>query len=79
MTLVEPLGGTLAAGRTYRFRLRAPGAIEVSIVVNGQWTHLARDGGDFSVQFAAVPGDITVYAKYDAASEYTALLKYTGR
>lgn len=77
--LVEPLTGVLEAGRTYRFRLRAPGALDVAVVAGGQWTHFTRDGEEFSADVPAVAGNIVVYAKYDPNSNFTGLLRYTGR
>lgn len=77
--LVEPLTGVLEAGRTYRFRLRAPGALDVAVVAGGQWTHFTRDGEEFSADVPAVAGHIIVYAKYDPTSDFTGLLRYTGR
>jgi hypothetical protein len=77
--LLEPLSGVLQAGRTYPFRLRAPGAIDVAVFAHGQWTHLTRNGEEFTADVPAVAGDIFVYAKYDPASDFAGLLKYVGR
>jgi len=78
-TLFEPLSGVLQAGRTYRFRLRAPGALDVAVVAGGQWTHLAASGADFSGDVTAAAGTVVVYAKYQAGANFTGLLRYTGR
>ncbi len=78
-TLIEPLSGVLAAGRAYRFRLRVPGALDVAVVAGGQWTHFTREGEEYFAEVTAVPGTVVVYAKYDPASNFTALLRYTGR
>ena len=78
-TLLEPLSGVLQAGRTYRFRLRAPGALDVAVVAGGKWTHLAASGGEFSGDVPASAGSVVVYAKYEAGADYTGLLRYTGR
>jgi transglutaminase/protease-like cytokinesis protein 3 len=77
--LVEPFSGVLEAGRPYRFRLRAPGALEVAVVAGGQWTHFTREGEEFSADVPAVAGNIVVYAKYDPNSDFTGLLRYTAR
>lgn len=77
--LESPLRGTLAAGQAYGFRLNAPGAIDVAIVAGGQWTHFARAGELFTAEFSAVPGDINVYARYEAGGQHVGLLRYTGR
>jgi transglutaminase/protease-like cytokinesis protein 3 len=77
--LLEPFSGVLQAGRTYRFRLRAPGALDVAVVAGGHWTHLAREGEEFTGEVPAVAGDVVVYARYDPTSNFTGLLRYTGR
>ena len=78
-TLLEPLSGVLQAGRAYRFRLRAPGALDVAVVAGGRWTHLAASGEEFSGDVPAAPGNVIVYAKYEPTAEFTGLLRYTGR
>jgi hypothetical protein len=77
--LLEPFSGVLKPGRTYRFRLRAPRALDVAVIAGDQWTHLARDGEEFSGTVPAVAGDNVVFAKYDATSKLVGLLKYVGR
>ena len=77
--LVEPLGGLLQAGRSYRFRLRAPGALDVAVVANGVWTHLTRSGEEWAGDATAAAGNVVVFAKYDPSSDFTGLLRYTGR
>lgn len=77
--LHAPMTGVLTAGRTYRFELVAPGAVDVAIVVGSRWTHFTRSGDTFTAEFTAVAGDINLFAKYDAAGEYVGLLRYTGR
>ena len=78
-TLLEPLSGVLQAGRTYRFRLRAPGALDVTVVAGGRWTHLAASGEEFSGDVRASRGTVVVYAKYESSTEFAGLLRYTGR
>jgi len=78
-TLLEPLSGVLQAGRTYRFRLRAPGALEVAVVAGGQWTRLAAGGGEFSGDVPVAAGSVVVYAKYQPTDAFTGLLRYTAR
>jgi hypothetical protein len=78
-TLLEPLSGVLQAGRTYRFRLRAPGALDVTVVAGGRWTHLAASGEEFSGDVLASRGNVVVYARYESSADFTGLLRYTGR
>jgi hypothetical protein len=77
--LLEPMTGLLQAGRPYRFRLRAPGALDVAVVAGGRWTHLGRVGEEWAGDLQATAGEIVVYAKYEPAGSFTGLLKYTGR
>jgi hypothetical protein len=74
--VLEPLGGILKPARTYRFRLRAPGAIDVAVLAGNVWTHLAHDGEEFSGTVPVAAGDNVVFAKYDAGSKFVGLLKY---
>jgi hypothetical protein len=57
-----PWEGTLRAGQTYRFHLRAPGAQSVAVVVEGRWIHLARSGDDFAADVPAAAGTMVVFA-----------------
>lgn len=77
--LIEPLGGVLQVGQSYRFRLRAPGALDVAVVANGVWTHLTRSGEEWAGDATAAAGNVVVYAKYDPTSNFTGLLRYSGR
>jgi hypothetical protein len=77
--LFEPLDGVLRVGRAYRFRLRVPGALDVAVVANGAWTHLARAGEEFTGELSAVRGDINVFAKFSEGDQYQALVAYVGR
>jgi len=77
--LLSPLDGELRREQRYRFTLRAPGALEVAVVSGGRWTRLPRSGDDFDGEVTAMPGTVSVYAKYDARGEYEGLLRYEGR
>jgi hypothetical protein len=78
-TLLESLSGVLQAGRTYRFRIRAPGALDVAVVAGGRWTHLVASDEEFSGDVPASVGSVVVYAKYKPAADFTGLLRYTAR
>jgi hypothetical protein len=77
--LLSPLDGVLRAGRRYRFRLRAPGALEVAVVSGGRWTRLAPRGDEFVGAVTVVRGATVVYAKYGPGVRFEGLLRYTGR
>ena len=69
----------LQAGRTYRFRLRAPGALDVAVIAGGRWTQLSAGGDEYSGLVTAAAGHIVVCAKYEPTTDCTGLLRYTGR
>ncbi len=77
--LETPMNGNLVAGEEYEFRLRVPGASEVAVVANGEWTHLDGEGDFFTGEITAVEGDMTVCALFDSADQCKSLLMYTGR
>jgi hypothetical protein len=77
--LMETLSGVLDAGRTYLFRLRAPGALEVILVSGAKRTMLTRSGEEFSGEVSAPAGETVMYAKYAGGGEYQGLLRYVGR
>jgi hypothetical protein len=79
VTLLEPRAGVLEAGRTYRFRLRAPGALEVAVIAGGRWTPLAAGGDAFTGLVTASAGSVVVCARYAPTAECTGLLRYRGR
>ena len=77
--LLETLTGVLDVGRTYRFKLRAPGALEVLLVSGNRRTTFTRVGDEFSADVSAAPGEAVMYARYGTTASYLGLLKYTGR
>jgi hypothetical protein len=77
--LLESLSGVLDIGRTYRFRLLAPGATDVVLVSGNRRTTLTRVGEEFSADVSTVAGESVLYAKYGTADKYLGLLKYVGR
>ncbi len=79
VSLVEPLDGFLVAGRSYRLRLLVPGALQVAIEANGEWTYFTGEGDEFSAEVTAVRGAMTVAANYDSEGQFLGLLQYTGR
>jgi hypothetical protein len=77
--LFESLDGVLDVRKSYRFRLRAPGAIEVMVATGARHTLLSRSGDEFSGEMSVPAGETVVYAKYAAGDEYVGLLRYVGR
>ncbi len=63
--LYWPLEGGLKAGESYLFRIRVPGAGNVSVVCGKEWTHLAMRGGDlFEGNATAKKGDVGVFGNF---------------
>jgi hypothetical protein len=73
--LYGPLDGRLLAGKSYLFRIRVPGAGNVSVVCGKEWTNLAMQGDLFEGN-ATVSGDsVGVFAKFQG-EEWDGLVRY---
>ncbi|MFA6372069.1 MAG: transglutaminase domain-containing protein [Methanothrix sp.] len=73
--LYGPLEGRLEAGSSYLFRIRVPGAENVSVVCGKEWTHLAMQGELFEGN-ATVSGDnVGIFAKFQG-EEWDGLVRY---
>lgn len=77
--LETPMASPLAAGARQRFRLRAPGALQVAVVSSGEWTLLTSDGDAWVGEVTPAAGDVTVFAKYEEDGSFTSLLRYVAR
>jgi hypothetical protein len=76
--LYEPLEGKLLAGSSYLFRIRVPGAGNVSVVCDKEWTHLAMRGVDlFEGNATAKKGDVGVYANFGGKG-WDGMVRYEG-
>jgi len=74
--IFSPLEGKLKAGSSYLFRIRVPGAGNVSVVCGEEWTDLASRGVDlFEGNATAGKGDVGVYAKFHGAG-WDGLVRY---
>jgi len=63
--LYSPMEGQLRAGSSYLFRIRVPGAGNVSVVSGEEWTGLSsRGGGLFEGNATATGEDVGIYANY---------------
>jgi transglutaminase/protease-like cytokinesis protein 3 len=62
--LYGPLEGKLLAGSSYLFRIRVPGAGNVSVVCGKEWTHLAMRGDLFEGNATAKKGDVGVFGNF---------------
>ena len=73
--LFSPLEGKLKAGETYWFKIRVPGAENVSVVCGEKWTNLASRGDLFEGNATAGKGDLSVYAKFQGKG-WDGLVRY---
>ena len=76
--LFRPLEGSLKAGSSYLFRIRVPGARNVSVVCGNDWTSLAPQGDLFEGNATVAKGDVLVFGKFQG-EEWDGLVKYTAR
>ncbi|MEJ2055650.1 MAG: hypothetical protein P8X42_17185, partial [Calditrichaceae bacterium] len=78
--LFEPVKRYLDAGKDYKLKLFVPGAIDVSVKMNDQWTPLKSKGDLFEDYITVRSGTVQVLAKFnDSGNTYKALLNYIGR
>ncbi|MEI8004428.1 MAG: hypothetical protein WCG94_08815, partial [Methanothrix sp.] len=75
--LYGPLEGRLLAGSSYLFRIRVPGAGNVSVVCGDEWTHLAQRGDLFEGNATAGKGDVGVFANF-GGERWGGMVKYDG-
>jgi hypothetical protein len=73
--LFEPLEGSLKAGSGYLFRIRVPGARNVSVVCEKKWTALAARGDLFEGNATAGKGDLLVLGRFQG-TEWDGLARY---
>ncbi|NTV27719.1 MAG: hypothetical protein HGA93_03440 [Methanothrix sp.] len=75
--LFSPLEGRLLAGSSYLFRIRVPGAENVSVVCGDEWTNLASRGDLFDGNATAGKGDVGIFAKFHGEG-WDGLVRYEG-
>jgi hypothetical protein len=62
--LISPLDGRLLAGSSYLFRIRVPGARNVSVVCAEEWSNLESRGDLFEGNATARKDDVGVFADF---------------
>ncbi len=78
--LASPISGVLKADAPAEFRVRAPGAEDVIVGVNGLARHLAPAGdGAFSGKVVVERGQATVFGRFPGSRRYEGLLRYEVR
>lgn len=74
--LRSPLKGRLDTGKSADFRLEAPGAEQVAVLVGEQWSFLTRDGDWFRGDVPVGAGAVRVVGKYPGKENCEVLLQY---
>jgi hypothetical protein len=76
--LYSPMEGQLGAGSSYLFRIRVPGAANVSVVCGEEWTGLVSRGGDlFEGNATATGEDVGVFANF-GGERWEGVVRYEG-
>jgi hypothetical protein len=70
-----PIAGTLAAAEAVRVEIVWPGATEMALVTNGEWTKLTRAGDTFRGEVRAAGSSVSLVGRTGAAP-YETLLHY---
>ena len=73
--LFSPLEGKLEAGSSYSFRIRVPGAGNVSVVCGDEWSYLDSRGDLFEGNATAGKGDVGVFGKFQGEG-WEGLVRY---
>jgi len=74
--LYSPVKGRLKSGSTQKFKLRAPNAQEVAVVIDEKWSFLQKQGEVFEGNIDIRKGHLGVYARFAEGGQYSGLLKY---
>ena len=78
--LYSPLTQNLSAGTSQYFKIKIPGALDVAIVINGNWQYLPKNGNLFEGTILVGRGEISLCAKTSATSSmYDTLIIYNGQ
>ena len=73
--LFSPMQGKLKAGESYHFKIKVPGAGNVSVVSGEEWSQLASRGDLFEGNATAGKGNVGVYAKIEG-TEWDGMVRY---
>ncbi|HPE63101.1 MAG TPA: transglutaminase domain-containing protein [Methanothrix sp.] len=75
-TLISPLEGRLVAGNATEFEIIVPGAEDATVISDGTWTPLTRDGETFRGVAVLSKGEAKVAARFSEERSYGILLVY---
>jgi len=75
--LYTPLCSCLKSGTTETFKISAPGAVNVVVIVNGKFIQLTKNGDVFEGKVAISGSDVKIAARFPESESYMVLLKYS--
>ncbi|MCE5322713.1 hypothetical protein LLG46_05270 [bacterium] len=75
--LYQPMCGSLKSGSTEIFKISAPEAVAVAVIIDGKWTNLQKIGNVFEGQALIRGNEVQVAAMFPGNRKYLVLLKYT--
>jgi len=76
--LHSPMRARLKRGSTQAFKIQAPGAEEVAVIMGDNWHHLKEEGDMFIGNIEIQDKHIRVFAKFPGDEQYAGLLEYAG-
>ena len=74
--LDAPMSGKLKAGSKETFKLTAPGAEAVSVIVEGEWLPLTKNGDLWEGQATVKGNQVQVAARFPGSQSFYILLTY---
>lgn len=75
--LYEPMRGCLKSGSTETFKISAPEALAVAVIIDGKWVSLQKTGQIFEGQALIKGSEVQVAAMFPGSHNYLVLLKYS--
>ncbi|MHB9036250.1 MAG: transglutaminase domain-containing protein [Armatimonadota bacterium] len=75
--LYAPMTGHLKSGSTETFKISAPEAITIAVIVDGKWLILQKNGDVFEGQALVKGAAVQVAARFAGSQKYLVLLQYT--
>lgn len=76
VSLQSPVTACLKSGEAAKFRITAPGAESVAVVVENKWANLEKSGDAFEGEAVAGGSSVQVAARYPGSQSFYVLLKY---
>ena len=75
--LIAPMSGRLKPGGKEAFKLSAPGAEAVSVIVEGEWLSLTKNGDVWEGEATVKGEQVQVAARFPGSQSFYVLLTYS--